>query len=146
LALVYVSEKLTHGYYALKKCHRRDLNLRPTDPEADTLTIRPLRLNSTYRRWQTRNSTYILVKLVSHWPTYVARQLQNTHRPILCRTTSRPFLMSHWPIINKAIDQSKRCIVNIGRFSKLESAKKNRCVLFGQPSKLYKTCRWIKII
>jgi len=27
----------------LKKCHRRDLNLRPTDPEADTLNTEPPR-------------------------------------------------------------------------------------------------------
>jgi len=29
--------------YVSKKCHCRDLNLRPTDPEADTLTTQPTR-------------------------------------------------------------------------------------------------------
>jgi len=38
-----VSKYFTQGYYALKKCHRRDLSLRPTDPEADTLTTQPPR-------------------------------------------------------------------------------------------------------
>jgi len=39
-------------YYASKKCHRRDLNLRPTDPEADTLTTQSPRYGEWYVQWK----------------------------------------------------------------------------------------------
>jgi len=31
---------LLKAIYGSKKCHRRDLNLRPTDPEADTVATK----------------------------------------------------------------------------------------------------------